>query len=112
MSVDESEANRDENILRQKILCSLADDFKKYYFEAWRRELMMQRCPSQITLLLAQVGELQNQVKNLLSTIEELKETNRRQRQNLQFVYNQTNTLTENLCEMANLIANAEKNKN
>lgn len=101
----------EKNLLRQQLLCSFADDFKRYYFEAWRRELNMQRCPSQITLLLSQVCELQNETKKLSLEIKELKEINLKQRQSLQYVYNATNNLTDNLCDLANLVADIEKNK-
>ena len=87
-----------------ELLCSLASDFKKYYFEIWRSELASQRATSQFTLLLGHINELKRENVRLQTEINELKDALLKQKECVSFVYSQTRMLTEQFCDLANII--------
>lgn len=102
MSEEKAEEEREK--LHDQLLCALASDFKKYYFEIWRKELASQRSTSQVTLLLGRVNELKKENVKLRTELDELKEMVLKQKESLKFVYSQTRMLNENICDLANIV--------
>jgi len=100
---------QDEEHRFDELLCSLADDFKKYYFEEWRRELAAQRSNSQFTLLAARLEEVKQENEQLRQRVEALEDQVQMHKERLRFVYSKTQLCNEQLCEMASLLASEIK---
>jgi hypothetical protein len=64
-----------DEVDRDQLLLSLADDFKRYYFERWREELAMQRgSPSmslQQTLIAGKVNDTNSQLAAIATQLDE-----------------------------------------